>query len=397
MLGQGRRPVPVLCPRCARPMNSVGVKPKTLRSILGRAVFRRSLFVCPRCGCPFFPADRTLGVEHGNFTPGALRLMARAASKTSFGDAAEDLALYANLQVTPKTIQRQAERIGHDIDVWMQRQDAELLRRARQDEDTQAPAVCASILYLEFDGTGVPIRRAELAGRAGKQPDGSAKTREVKIGCVFTQTAFDAQGHPIRDPHCTTYVGAIESSDAFGKRLYAEALRRGLRSYTRIVVITDGARYNKSIVDLHFPNAVHIIDYRHAQEHVNAAVELLVPQKLRPLLGAQWLELLEAGDIQSLLRHMRERLPKIGTPRREGLRAIRYFQENAHAMRYQQFKEQGFFLGSGVIEAGCKSVIGKRLKDSGMFWSVQGANDIIALRCCIQSNRFQDFWEQRQT
>jgi hypothetical protein len=65
-------------------------------------------------------------------------------------------------------------------------------------------------------------------------------------------------------------------------------------------------------------------------------------------------------------------------------------------MRYAQFKAQGFFLGSGVIEAGCKTVIGKRMKESGMFWSVNGANKIITLCCCVESRRFGDFWEQRQ-
>ena len=378
-------------------MRSVGVKPKTLRSILGPALFRRSLFVCPRCGRSFFPADRSLGVEHGNFTPGALRLMARAASKTSFADAAEDLALYAHLKVTAKTIQRQAERIGHEIELWMQRQDAELLRREREEAPAQILGLSPAVLYIEFDGTGVPIRRPELAGRAGKQPDGSARTREVKIGCIFTQTGFDPQGQPIRDSHSTTYVAAIESSDAFGRRLYAEALRRGLGRHTRIVVITDGARYNQSLFELHFPNAVHIIDYYHAREHLHAAIELLLPQKLHATLGGKWLDLFEQGDIETLTSLMQQRLPTQGPGRQEGRRAINYFVENAAAMRYQRFKDSGYFLGSGVIEAGCKSVIAKRLKDSGMFWSVNGANDVIALRCCIESNRFEDFWAERQS
>ncbi len=393
VLGQGRRAYPVRCPRCAQPMRSVGIKPKTLRSILGKVTFRRSLFVCPRCHKAFFPSDRTLGVEDGNFTPGALRLIARAASKTSFADAAEDLALYANLQVAPKTIQRQAERIGREIALWMEQLDYEILNRQNEVEPT--PTLYASILYIEFDGTGIPVRRIELAGRAGKQPDGAAKTREVKIGCVFTQTAFDEEGKPVRDPHSTTYVAAIESSDAFGKRLYAETLRRGLGHYTRVVIITDGARYNQSIIEMHFPNAVRIIDYYHAKEHLNDTVQLLVSEKLRQTVAARWLELLDAGDIETLTCQMRQTLPRTGERRQEGLRAIAYFDENASFMRYQHFKNQGFFLGSGVIEAGCKSLIGKRLKDSGMFWSVQGANDIIALRCCIESRRFEDFWEQR--
>jgi len=394
-VGRGRRDTEILCPRCARRMNSVGIKGKTLHTILGDVLFARSLFVCPHCHATLFPADRRLGVLHTNFSPGALRMMARAASRCAFARASEDLAFYANLHVAPKTVERQAERIGQEVEAWMKHQDAEILLKQREETlpDT-AKTITDSVLYLEYDGTGVPIRRSELAGRKGKQADGTATTREVKVGCVFTQTAFDNEGRPIRDARSTTYVGAIESSEAFGKRIYAEALRRGFNQYTRVVIITDGARYNRSIFTLHFPFAVYIIDIYHAREHLTAAVDLLVPGSLRDRASDQWNDLLDAGDIETLTTQMKERLPK--NPSNDKRNAIHYFEENKDAMRYAHFKAQGFFLGSGVIEAGCKTVIGKRMKDSGMFWSVDGANKIIALCCCTESNRLENFWEQRQ-
>jgi len=393
-VGCGRRAVAVRCRRCGRVMASVGVKYKTLRSILGRARFGRSLFVCPRCGNQCFPADEELGIEHTSFTPGAQRMMAKAASRSTFAEAAEDLALYANLHVTPKTVERSAEGIGREIEQWMNALDTVLLREAREGQ-TPYPTNPASVLYIEFDGTGVPIRRAELNGRKGKQPDGSARTREVKLGCVFTQTAFDEEGHPIRDPNSTTYVGAIESSDAFGKRLFAEALRRGLYAHTQIVLVTDGAHYNKSIAELHFPNALHIIDLYHAFQHLHQLVLLLVGEKLRETLEQQWADLLDHGNIEQLVQRATEFLPRTGTTRAEALIQINYFKNNAKSMRYDAFRAKGFFVGSGVIEAGCKTVIGARLKASGMFWSLKGANAIIALRCCVCSRRFEQFWEDR--
>jgi hypothetical protein len=376
-------------------MRSVGLKGKTVHTILGNVLFQRSLFVCPHCHAALFPADRRLGVLHTNFSPGALRMIARAASRCAFARASEDLAFYANLHVAPKTVERQAERIGQEIEAWMKRQDAQMLLKQREEAlpDT-AKTITDTVLYIEYDGTGVPIRRSELAGRKGKQADGTATTREVKIGCVFTQTAFDDEERPIRDPRSTTYVGAIESSDAFGQRIYVEALRRGFNRYTRVVIITDGARYNRSIFALHFPFAVYIIDIYHAREHLNAAVDLLVPPAARDSLHDQWNGLLDAGDIETLTLQMNERLSK--NPSNDKRNAIHYFEENKDAMRYAHFKAQGFFLGSGVIEAGCKTVIGKRMKDSGMFWSVDGANKITALCCCTESRRFEDFWEQRQ-
>lgn len=394
-VGRGRRDREIRCPRCARRMKSAGIKPKHLRTILGRVLFRRSLFVCPHCHATCFPGDARLGVLNTDFSPGALRMIARAASRCPFARASEDLAYYAHLLVAPKTVQRLAERIGGEIDGWMKREDAEILRQQREQDmlDTPPKTITDSVFYLEYDGTGVPIRRAELLGRKGKQPDGTALTREVKVGCVFTQTTFDDQGRPIRDPRTTTYVGAIESSDAFGWRIYAEALRRGMNQYARVVIITDGARYNRSIFDLHFPGATYIIDLYHARQHLETALTLLVPESQRPPVSDAWHDLLDAGDIETLTARMKERLPK--EPGKDKVNAIHYFEENKDAMRYAEFKKQGFFLGSGVIEAGCKTVIGKRLKDSGMFWSVQGANKIIALSCCTESRRFENFWEQR--
>jgi hypothetical protein len=393
-VGCGRRSQAVRCRRCGHVMASVGVKGKTLRSILGPARFQRSLFICPRCASQRFPADEELGIEHTSFTPGAQRMMAKAASRSTFAEAAEDLALYASLQVTPKTVERCAEAIGREIDAWMNAQDA-VLRREARDGQTPLATNPASVLYIEYDGTGVPIRRAELSGRKGKQPDGSARTREVKLGCVFTQSAFDEEGHPIRDANSTSYVGAIESSEAFGKRLYAEALRRGLYAHTQVVLITDGAQYNRSIAELHFPNAVHIIDLYHAFQHVHALATLLVSEKLREKTENQWADLLDHGDIEQLVQSATEYLPRAGSTRREGLTAINYFRTNAQSMRYDAFRAKGFFVGSGVIEAGCKTVIGTRLKASGMFWSEKGANAIIALRCCVCSRRFEQFWEDR--
>lgn len=395
-VGRGRQAAPVRCPYCAQPMISVGIKVKNLRTILGPVRFGRSLFVCKRCNQQRFPGDEVLGVVDTLFSPGAQRMMARAASRSTFEVAAEDLLLYANLRVTPHTVQRCSESIGREIEAWMSGQDRILLPQVHDAVQADgAPRPSAAVLYIEYDGTGVPIRRNELQGRKGKQKDGCALTREVKLGCVFTQTTLDAQGNPIRDSQSTTYVGAIESSDAFGRRIYAEALRRGLYQQTQVVLITDGAQYNKSIAELHFPKAVHIIDLYHAFEHLHQLADALLPEAIRPTIEAQWADLLNQGRIEELCEWATDYVPKADSGRDDALKRVRYFQTNAEAMRYQAFRDKHFFVGSGVIEAGCKTLIGARLKASGMFWSEQGANAIIALRCCVCSRRFEQFWEDR--
>lgn len=261
--------------------------------------------------------------------------------------------------------------------------------QARLEPPPEAPAT----LYVRFDGTGVPMRRAELAGVRGKSPEGAARTREVKLGCVFTQTTVDERGRPVREEASTSYVGAIENSVEFGHRIHGEARRRGLAKAGRVVVLSDGAAYNKSIREQHFPCALHILDLYHAREHMAQFVRESVQAPVGGPLHEALLELLESGRIGQLTERMRGLLARCGPRRKSGLLQIEYFTTNAEAMRYDRFREQGLFVGSGVIEAGCRTIVAQRLKRSGMFWSLKGANAIIALRTCFASGRFEQFWE----
>jgi hypothetical protein len=392
-VGSGRRAQPLLCTRDhpAVAMRSTGVRPKTLQTILGAVRWERSRFVCPLCGAVEYPGDQLLGVAGTGFSPGLRRLLTRAGSRDSFAEAAGDLHIYGAIAVDPKDVERVAEATGRLIDDWMGRQGtAARLSAASSDAPGQNPI---PILYIGLDGTGAPVRKSQLQGVKGKGADGRARTREVKLGCVFTQTALDEEGRPMRDPASTSYVGAIEESVDFGHRLVAEATRRGLGRAARVAVLSDGADYNATIAREHFPQATHIIDFYHASERLN----LFIKDNARPLgqgsCRQSWYALLEQGRIEKLIERMRQVLPGRGKRRKEGLKRINYFAQRIDQMRYGEFRRQGLFVGSGVIEAGCKTLIGKRLKQSGMFWTVAGANAIIAARCCLYSGRFEQFWE----
>jgi hypothetical protein len=237
------------------------------------------------------------------------------------------------------------------------------------------------------------MRKSELLDSKGKGTDGKARTREVKLGCVFTQTDTDEDGWPVRDPDSTTYVGAIESSNLFGLRIYQEAVRRGCEQAEQIVVLTDGARYNKTIATTHFPAAIHIIDLYHAREHLTDLANTLGSDETQM---ATWSGLLDMGRIEDLIAEATARIDKLALnaqAHEDCRKRLRYFHDNANVMRYAKFRKAGYFVGSGVVEAGCRTVIGQRLKHSGMFWSLRGANAIIASRCCQLSGRFEDFWE----
>jgi hypothetical protein len=379
----------ILCP-CGQRMRSRGRRAKRLLTTLGRVDFVRSFYQCQPCAQGRFPDDERWDIVQTTYSPGVRRLMARAGSQSQFEQAAEDLRCYAGITVEAREIERVAEEVGRKVEEWRAAEQERILQAVGT--PAPAPAIHAKF-YISFDGTGVPVRKSELVGRRGRHQDGSACTREAKLGCVFTQVGLDREGYPQRDSNSTTYVGAIECSELFGWRLYAEALRRGLEQAKTVVVLTDGARYNHTIVQTHFPGAVHIVDLFHAYEHLTAIAQILWGQEAKA--PKAWRDRLQAGDIDQLVRQAGKHLPASAQSKKAVLKQLCYFEKNASQMRYAEYREKKFFVGSGVVEAGCRTVIGERLKQSGMRWSVRGANAILALRCCILSGRFEDFWASR--
>jgi len=323
-------------------------------------------------------------------------MMAKLGAEVCFDKARELLGELAGITVTAKEVERWAEGIGDDI--GKKGEAGRLDATAGQTPDRPSPETgeAAPTLYIAMDGTGIPVVRKETQGRTGKAPDGIARTREVKLGAVFTQTGNDQDGKPVRDRASTSYVGKIEKAEAFGPRVYTEACRRGLCHTATAVILGGGAPWIWNLADEYFPGAIQILDYYHAKEHLGDLSKILYPADAHQ--QNTWMnrmtERLWNGDIRGLIANLwAERTKRNQKAAIETV--IGYFEKNRHRMRYGTFREAGLFIGSGVIEAGCKAVIGKRLKQSGMHWSVRGANAIIALRCHIESERFDGYWKDR--
>jgi uncharacterized protein UPF0236 len=382
------------CP-CGQQAHYREQRSKPVLTAVGPVEVLRPYYLCAHCGVGQFPVDVELDIENTEFSPGVRRMQAMVGQEAPFDHGREQMKVLAGLQVTTKSVERTAEAIGADI---AQREQAEI-QKALQLELPVVAGEPIPVLYVQMDGTGVPVVKKETVGRQGKTEGQPAHTREVKLGCVFTQTTWDQEGYPIRDLDSTTYTGAIESAEEFGRRIYAEAYGRGWSRALKRVVIGDGAEWIWNLVALHFSEAIQIVDLYHARQHVWEVARKLYPNdqgKQKAWMKIHQKRLLDRGKIKKLVGALRS----IKSDNPEVMEKIRteadYFERNAERMRYPKFRGQHLFVGSGVIEAGCKTVVAFPLKRSGMFWTVRGANAILALRCCHLNGKFEDYWEERR-
>jgi len=389
--GADQRTTPCSCGHSA-PYRELRSKP--VLTAVGKVEISRPYYLCPHCHTGQFPADVELDIENTEFSPGVRRMQALVGQEAPFDHGRQQMKLLADLDVTTKAVERTAEAIGEDIAA----REQEEIQRAMQLDLPVVVGEAISILYVQMDGTGVPVVKKETVGRKGKSEGQPAHTREAKLGCVFTQTTWDKEGYAIRDPDSTTYVAAIEPSEDFGKRLYLEAGKRGWSRAVKKVAMGDGSEWIWNIFDQHFPGAIQVVDLYHARQHLWDLARKLYPNQEAE--QRRWMmihqDMLDEGKIEGLVAALRA----IDSSSPELAERIRieagYFENNAKRMRYPEFRRQHLFVGTGVIEAGCKTVIGSRCKQSGMFWTVRGANAILALRCCENNGRFEDYWEARR-
>jgi hypothetical protein len=381
--------------QCGHPAHFQEMRSKAVLTILGPVRISRPYYLCCNCHEGQFPLDVELDIERTEFSPGVRRMQALVGQQAPFEHGREQMKALAGLEVTAKSVERTAEAIGADI---AQREEGEIQKALQLDLPIPIGRP-VSVLYVQMDGTGVPVVKKETVGRQGKIAGQPAHTREVKLGCVFTQTTWDPEGYAIRDPDSTTYTGAIETAVEFGKRIYREAWKRGWSRAKKKVVIGDGAQWIWNLVAEHFPDALQIVDLYHARQHLWEVARLLYPQaevQQRAWMKVHQKRLLDKGKIKKLVAALRSIYTANPQVEEKIHTEADYFERNAERMRYPHFRRQHLFVGSGVIEAGCKTVIGSRLKQSGMFWTIWGANTILALRCSHLNGRFEDYWERRR-
>jgi len=273
------------CPGCGKPARYAGRPSKTFTTVLGAMKLSRAYYHCDSC------------------KGGSTRMVGLSAAMVSFAESSDLMDKLASVPVNAKQVERTAEALGREI-----------ARDEQTVADPESPS--APTMYLGMDGTGVPIRASELKGRQGKQADGSAKTREVKLVTVWTAEGRDKEGIPTRDPGSVSYSAAIETAatcdtdkelSPFAQRVGREARRRGFDQADRRAVLGDGALWIWNLTAELFPGATQIVDLYHAKEHLSEVAKAIygVGSDLAGPWARQRQDDLDEGKLRSVVAALR--------------------------------------------------------------------------------------------
>lgn len=356
---------------CGTRMRSAGRRAKGVQTLLGWITVRRTYAHCPACGGRGCPADARLGLGRDRHSPGVRRLASRFGGLLSFAQAAATLREAAGVQLSPSTVRTVTEGVG-----------------AAREQAFQTE-IAAAWDHGWADGVGPPPDRCYVAIDGVRILGADGQGREVKLGRVLPvqQTEHGERRGPSR------YAAGLEPAAAFGRRLAVVAHAVGAETAPRLAVLGDGAAWIWNLADEHFPGAVQIVDWFHASERVwelgRAQYGEATPET------AAWVEVqltrLAAGAAATLAADW-ARLPLRGEAATVRDAQVTYFTNQAPRTAYDRYRADGWDIGSGMIESGCKTVIGQREKGSGMRWSDAGAQTVANVRRLLFNEEWTDYW-----
>lgn len=370
--GLAARPAPdgTICACGHRPRNE-GHRPKEVQTLLGWITVDRTYYRCPACGATGCPVDATLGLARDSHSPGVRRLASRFGALLPFAQATTTLHEAAGVRVSASTVRTMTEGVGRRREITIQAGIATAWADGWREPNTPRPDRC----YVAMDGVRI----------LGTDGEG----REIKLGRVLpvTQTAHGERRGP------SQYAAGLEPAAAFGRRLAMVAHAVGADAAPRLAVLGDGAAWIWSLAEEHFPGAVQIVDWYHASERVwelgralhgegTPATETWVARQLARLL---------AGEAARLATEWAA-LPLRGEAVAIRDAQVTYFTNQASRMAYARYRTDGWDIGSGMIESGCKTVIGQREKGAGMRWSDAGAQAVANVRLLLFNQEWDDYW-----
>jgi len=357
--------------QCDGSMKFMQHRGRNVHTIFGWIKINRAYYHCPRCGTGLAPYDKASGLGSEQLSPGLAKACCLLAVDNSFEQVSQKIEQLFGQRVCDDTINQVVHRAGSVV-LQEQNQELELFFANRQIPQAQTNP---ERLYIAVDGTTVHENDA---------------WHEVKVGCIYwTNERFERIGH---------YVSRFDDSQVFGWHLWLEGCKCGLREAKEVVYIGDGAGWIRSEHHRHFGRATFIIDWFHASEHIWDCGKAVFGEGSEA--AHRWIkkcqELLWEGWTKKLLDDLKQQRKKYRGNKREALETlIRYISTNEEQMRYDVFRSKGYDIGSGKVEAACKNLVGKRLKQSGMIWSRAGSSSTLALRVTWLNDRWEQLWQNK--
>jgi hypothetical protein len=352
--------------RCGNEMKFVDRRTKNIYTIFGKIKVQRAYYYCSGCGKGYFPLDKKFGISKSNFSPFLKEIIENLAVELPFAICAKLIRDIFNINLTKRQIQLLSEEAGRKIEEKIQGRIKRLENDGEQ-EKVHAGGETIERLYLSADGTTVFVDK---------------RWKEVKIGAIFEGTVpKNIEEQPLRKS--VKYLGTFESSEKFGKRWYLFAMDK-LKNAKEVIIIADGSKWIWKEANKYFPMArIEIIDWFHVEEKIGDLGVILFGEE-RSKTRKEWIEEIldslkgdEIGAVIEKLEKMRPISKKKSLAIKE---VLTYLENNKQRMKYKSLKEGGYFIGSGTIEAACKTVVGARFKRSGMQWSRNGAQSPLQLR-----------------
>jgi len=357
--------------QCGNPMKFVQHRKRNIHTIFGWITVKRAYYHCTNCGRGFAPYDRDSGIGSEQLSPALAKACCLLAVDDSFEQVSRKVDQLFGQTVSDDTVKQVVHKVGSIV---LQQQDQEH-DSFFTDKRIPQPQAKPERLYVAVDGTTVHETDA---------------WHEAKVGCIY----FEDE----RFKRHKRYVGCFDRSQTFGWHVWFEACRCGFREAKEVVYIGDGAPWIRTEHRRHFGRATFIIDWFHASEYLWDCGKKLFGEGTKAT--EKWvhkrLDLLWDGWTKKLLDDLKEQRKKYRGSKHQALNTlIRYVSNNEEQMRYDVFREKGYDIGSGAVEAACKNVVGKRLKQSGMTWSRTGSSATLALRVTWLNDRWEQLWAKK--
>ena len=378
----------------------------TIWSVFAKVSYKRAYYAGCVCGKGNAPVDQRYGIEPGKVTSGLARLVSLCGIKEAFDGSRKSLKEFLLFEVSENTVRAETQKMGE-----LQRQaDAELVQETQSEtslhtcpvgkrEQSQDPA--PEVLYGSIDAAKV---RIEPRDEHEKAVEDREKWRDLKVGCWYegeivppsrqsTRQKDKAQraGVVLRAKNQKYFCG-IDVAEQFGKLFWATGCAIGADRARILVFICDGAVWIWNLIAHYYPNSIQIVDWYHAADRLKRiSKETFADPDERQLWREKVTEDLWEGRVELVIEACQALSLKSDLARQ----SLAYYGDNIERMRYAQFRAAGYFIGSGIVESGCKQIVTQRLKISGAQWNVDGAILTAKARAAWLSNDWENLVKTR--